>query len=268
MAVTISLDAETRAILAQMSVRDCVAVLPEGQLARPVYEKVNKALAMLGGKWNKQKRGHVFPSDPTALLQGAEASGAVENLKQKYQFFETPADLAFNMVGRLRLQPGERVLEPSAGRGRLVDPCGRAGAHVTAIEIWDANIPYLEKLLPTSNVIAADFLNTGSFDGVGMDAVAMNPPFSNKQAVRHIRHAWGWLRDGGRMVAICDGGALVNQSAVERDFQKWLREIGAEVEQLAAGTFAESGTGVASHLIYAEKAASRESKGADTSAEQ
>lgn len=253
MAVTISLDAETRAILARMSVAGCVAILPPEQLARPVYEKVNKALIMLGGKWNKQKRGHVFATDPTALLQGAEVSGAVENLKQKYQFFETPEDLAADMVSRLRLQPGERVLEPSAGRGRLVEPCMRAGAHVTAIEIWDANIPFLVKLLPTSNVITADFLDAGSYDGVGVDAVAMNPPFSNKQAIRHIRHAWGWLRDGGRMVAICDGGALVNQSGIERDFQKWLREINAEVEQLPAGTFTESGTGVASHLIYAVK---------------
>src|SRR4051812_21916652 len=38
-----------------------------------------------------------------------------------YQLFQTPADLAAQLVSLLDLQPGARVLEPSAGLGRLLD---------------------------------------------------------------------------------------------------------------------------------------------------
>jgi len=254
MSATIKIDDETRGILAAMTIDGAIAKLPPGQLARPVYDKVNKALTALGGKWNRHKGGHVFPSDPTALLQGGVERGAVENLKQKYQFFETPAALAGEMVERLGLSAGERVLEPSAGRGRLVDPCLRAGASVLAVEIWDQNTPHLLAMLSGDQVREADFLSLTPPEKL-FDAVAMNPPFTGKQAIDHIRHAWGWLRPGGRMVAICDGGALVNQSAKERDFQRWADEIGAEAESLPAGTFAESGTGVTSWLFCAAKAA-------------
>jgi len=247
---SIALDDETRTILAGMSIDGTVAKLPPGQLARPVYEKVNKALTALGGKWNRHKGGHVFVSDPTALLRGGVQAGAVENLKTKYQFFETPEPLAAEMVRRVNVSAGDKVLEPSAGSGRLVRPCLDAGAQVWAIEIWDANIPFLHDLLPATNVLRADFLTLPEHSAP-FDIVMMNPPFTGKQAIRHIQQAWGWLREGGSLVAICDHGALVNQSKEERAFQGWLREIGAEVEDLPSGTFSESGTEVSACLITA-----------------
>lgn len=253
MAATMRIDDETRDILASMSIDGVTAKLPAEQLARPVYEKVNKALAAMGGKWNRSKGGHVFPSDPTALLRGGVEAGAVENLKQKYQFFETPVDLAADMVGRLRLWPGAKVLEPEAGRGRLVDPCLRAGAHVDAIEIWDQNTPHLVSMLGAERVQEADFLSLPAQPEY--DAVAMNPPFTKRQAIQHIRRAWDWLKPGGRMAAICDGGAMTNSSSPEQGFRLWLNAIRAETEQLPAGTFTESGTGVSSTLIFATKAA-------------
>lgn len=259
MPAMVKIDDETRGILASMSIEGVVAKLPPGQLARPVYEKVNKALTALGGKWNRGKGGHVFPSDPTPLLRAGVDSGAVENLKQKYQFFETPADLAADMVARLRLAPRERVLEPSAGRGRLVDPCLRAGAHVYAVEIWDQNTPHLVAMLGSDGVREADFLALQP-EGREYDAVVMNPPFTKKQAIQHIRHAWTWLRPGGRMAAICDSGAMVNGSYAEQGFRAWLESIGAETEELPAGTFAESGTGVRSMLIVATKAAALDAR--------
>jgi protein-L-isoaspartate O-methyltransferase len=252
MARTIRLDDETRDILAQMSIDGVVATLPSGQLARPVYEKVNKALTALGGKWDRRKGWHVFKADPTVLLKGGVDSGTVENLKQKYQFFETPPDLAADMVGRLRLAPGETVLEPSAGRGRLVGPCLRAGALVRAVEIWSENTPHLISILGAERVTEANFLEM-SVAGQGFDAIPMNPPFTGGQAVRHIRRAWEWLKPGGRMVAICDSGAVTNGSRLHQDFRAWLESVDADIEELPSGTFAESGTQVASRLITATK---------------
>lgn len=249
----LAIDEETRGILARMTVNDTVATLPPGQLDRPVYDKVNKALAALGGKWNRAKRGHVFDADPTALLRSGVETGAVERLQQKYQFFETPEDRAAEMVARLRLVARERVLEPSAGRGRLCRAAMKAGATVTAVEIWDANIPHLHDLMGNERVTLADFLEL-TLVGRKYDAVLMNPPFANRQAIRHIRRAFDhWLRPGGRMVAICDSGALINASAVDRDFQEWLSSVRAEVSEIPAGTFAESGTNVAAAEIYIEK---------------
>lgn len=252
MAPTIRLDDETRGILARMSIDGVVATLPSGQLPRPVYEKVNKALTALGGKWDRRKGGHVFKADPTALLRGGVEAGSVENLKQKYQFFETPADLAAKMVALAGVNQDMRVLEPSAGRGRLVRPCRDLGADVLAVEIWDDNIPYLNAL-PGVAVRHADFLEVGPL--LQFDAVVMNPPFANKQSIRHIRRAWDWLGNGGTLVAICDGGAMTNGSREYLDFREWLESVGAEREELPAGTFAESGTQVASWLITAQRSA-------------
>jgi hypothetical protein len=63
MAATKKISPETLAVLASMEVDDCIARITEGQLDRKLYEDVNKALAAIGGKWNRSKRGHVFEGE-------------------------------------------------------------------------------------------------------------------------------------------------------------------------------------------------------------
>ncbi len=248
MAVEVKLDDETRGILSRMTIDGLVAKLPPGQLDRPVYDKVNKALTALGGKWNRGKAGHVFPVDPTPLLHGGVETGAVENKKQKFQFFETPVSLATDMVVALNLPKGARILEPSAGRGRLMFAANSAGYLVGGYELDPDNVRYLEDNSMT--ISEADFLIVEPFE---VDGVLMNPPFAKKQGIAHIRHAWKFLKSGGTMVAICDAGAMSNTGKIEKEFQKWLESVHADIKCLPAGTFKDSGTNVVSYMLTIKK---------------
>ena len=46
------------------------------QLDRSTYDRVNKALTLLGGKWNRSKGGHVFEIDPRPKVEGLLDAGA------------------------------------------------------------------------------------------------------------------------------------------------------------------------------------------------
>ena len=84
-------------ILQGCSVSGMVVKLPPQQLERNLYMEVSKALEKIGGKWNRKAQGFVFEQDPTELLAQI-ASGEKRNLKQEFQFFETPSDLAEKMA--------------------------------------------------------------------------------------------------------------------------------------------------------------------------
>src|SRR5258706_472769 len=92
--------------------------LPQ-QLARPLYLEVNKILEAIGGAWNRCARAHVFTVDPSDALEQIVVDGAFVDVKKELNFFETPARLARDLVALAAISPGHRVLEPSAGRGRI-----------------------------------------------------------------------------------------------------------------------------------------------------
>src|SRR5436190_2331240 len=91
------------------------------KLARPLYEAANKALAAAGGKWTKKLGGHLFQRDPREALGVTLATGKAVNRQQTLQLFPTPAKVATRMVELLEHTSRDRVLEPSAGTGRLTD---------------------------------------------------------------------------------------------------------------------------------------------------
>ena len=72
------------------------------------------------------------------------------------------------------------------------------------------------------------------------DRIVMNPPFAHGDDIRHIRHALGFLRPGGRLVAICADGPRQ---------QERLRPIASRWLPLPAGTFADQGTDVRTVML-------------------
>lgn len=254
---TLRIDDETRAILSGMTVDGVVAKLPPGQLPRSLYDKVNKALVALGGKWNRHKGGHVFNADPTALLRGGVETGQVTDEKKLYQFYETSRQVAATMAEIVKIRPGDLVLEPEAGHGRLAFEAERftAKAAIQCIDLNPACVEVLVRYGFTAS-ICGDFLAIPHERLPKYDVVLMNPPFANGQDCDHICHAWSFLKPGGRMAAICGSGALTNGNSKAGLFQFFVRDIGATVTRLEPGAFAESGTMVNAALIFATKAAS------------
>lgn len=173
------------------------------------------------------------------------------------QLFPTPPELAARMVREANIQPGHRVLEPSAGTGNLLRAIAdlerdtyRPGetAHVVAVEI-SAQLAHILPKWFAAEVITADFLSLspeGRTPGL-FDRIIMNPPFAKGADVDHIRHAWRFLKPGGRLVALCADGPRQRET-----LKPWAEEMGGAYESLGSDVFKDQGTSVLVALIVIE----------------
>jgi len=166
------------------------------------------------------------------------------------QLFPTPHELAERMAELADIQPGARVLEPSAGTGAIIGALGATwhaqGGELVAVEVNQRLADRLRAEFPLTEVRAGDFLAMNGDLGA-FDRVLMNPPFENGADIKHIRHAAGMLKPGGRLVAICANGPRQREA---------LQPIAAHWEDLPAGTFAAQGTQVNTALLVIEGAQS------------
>jgi len=169
-------------------------------------------------------------------------NGSAPRAVVAHQLFQTPAPIAAQLVALLALRGGERVLEPSAGLGRILDalqPC--QPSEVVAVEM----APQCAGELFRQNregvrIMQRDFLTVDPEETGLFDAVAMNPPFTMRSDVRHINHALTFLKPGGRLAALC-----LNTPHREKAF----RAMSSAWIELPEGTFAKEGTYVPTVLM-------------------
>lgn len=163
----------------------------------------------------------------------AEAERALIGQKIGVDFFPTPFALAQEMAELANIQPGQKVLEPSAGSGNLAQAAREAGAHVDCWEISST----LRDLLTLKGFTLAGHDFTEAAPAPIYDAVLMNPPFSNRQDADHIQRAHAMLKPGGCLVAIAGEGVFNGQDAKAVQFRTWLTAQNAQVQKLPPGTF-------------------------------
>lgn len=110
--------------------------LPE-QLDRKLYVAVNKVLEALGSKWNRKAQAHLLAGDAEGVLDTVLLTGTVTIASDEFGLFETPPPLADRLVNEIGVEVGHRVLEPSAGNGRIALAVLRREPDVTlhAVEI-------------------------------------------------------------------------------------------------------------------------------------
>ncbi len=166
-----------------------------------------------------------------------------------FELFETPVQLAEDMALLAEVGTRDLVLEPQAGPGRIVRAVNETGATVVCNEAQ----PHLCDALRAAgyDTTVGNFLTMEPQPK--FDAVVMNPPFSHGQDAAHIRHAWEFLKPGGRLVAIASRGVEFRSERRYERFREWLTSVGGTVTILPDGTFSESGTNVATVLIKAVK---------------
>lgn len=118
-------------------------------------------------------------------------------------FYPTPREVIEKMMMD-ECVSGKTVLEPSAGKGDIVDWLNENGAaQVIACE----KDPNIRKLLNGKcEIIADDFLSVTSEQVSHIDYIVMNPPFS--EGARHILHAFDIAPAGCTIVALCNDDNL------------------------------------------------------------
>lgn len=240
---------EVREVLERSIITDRALTLPN-QLARPLYEAVNKVLLAAGGKWNRSAKAHLFPKDPRVILGLALETGGIVDEKKKLQQFFTPEIVARNLVETVGINAGDTVLEPSAGRGALALIARAEGGEVRCNEIdMDLVTALRSQGFPTTslNFLVMDPPTTG------YDKIVMNPPFANEQDIQHVEHALKFLTPGGSLGAIMGAGVKFKQSKRAEAFRARVEALGGWFEDLEAGAFDESGTGVSTVMLIIEK---------------
>ncbi len=131
---------------------------------------------------------------------------------QALQQFSTPLGLAFVAATAAMIEPGDVVLEPSAGTGMLAVHAELMRANLVLNELSETRAELLSKIMDA----AVSKHDAASIDdrlpvGHRPTVVLMNPPFSaiahvdramKDAALRHIASALARLEPGGRLVAI------------------------------------------------------------------
>lgn len=167
-------------------------------------------------------------------------------------FFPTPKATAERMVREADIQPGMKVLEPSAGNGNISEAIKAAGVNPDVVEMSSA----LREILEAKgfNLVGRDFMDVT--EG-GYDRIVMNPPFSNGQDAEHIQHAYELLKPGGKLVAIAGEGIFFRGDAKATAFRDWLAQHDGTEEKLEEGTFKDTSlmatTGVNARLVIVGK---------------
>ena len=183
----------------------------------------------------------------------------------QYQQFSTPLGLAWVAGFAANIQPGELVLEPSAGTGLLAIQAELVGAGLVLNEVADTRLALLRHLFDGACVTAHDAaqIHDRLETGLAPSCIVMNPPFSAALGVesrvadaafRHIASALARLADGGRLVAITGSSCSPDHAAWRGSFIR-LQEKARVVftAPIAGSIYASHGTTFETRLTVIDK---------------
>lgn len=169
-------------------------------------------------------------------------------------FYPTPAHLAKKMLDKVNFKEVTTVLEPSAGKGDIIEMIRQkeVGLHgykfdIDAIE-KDANLRHILNG-KEYRTVHDDFLTYETFKQY--DLIIMNPPFSD--GCKHILKALEMQkRNGGQIVCLLNAETIKNPFSNDRNaLQRELTDLNADIDFLSNEFIdAERKTAVEVALIY------------------
>ena len=221
-----------------------------GMLGRNMYTQVNKVLEAAGGKWNRKAKAHIFDGDAATRIDQIIMTGEVDVPKDDFNFFETPPPVVERLLELAGIEPGMRVLEPSAGKGAIAFPCAEAGGDVDCIESMKALYEFLmnhPRRKALGIIEHQDFLRVEPLNIY--DRVVMNPPFMKQSDITHVLHALQFLRRGGLLVAVMSAGVAFRENRKTVDFRNIVCAHEGLIEPMAPGAFKSSGTMVSTVIV-------------------
>jgi SAM-dependent methyltransferase len=176
-------------------------------------------------------------------LAGRHDNGTAPRAVVAFNLFQTPREVAARMAELACVTPGARVLEPSAGPGRLIDAVRPyQPGHVVAVEIAPQCAAELYRR-EDCTLRQSDFLTLHPPSLGYFDRIIMNPPFHLRADIKHIQHARQMLNPGGKLVALC---------MATHHREDALRPLCCHWERLPAESFKAEGTKINVVLLVME----------------
>jgi predicted RNA methylase len=239
-------------ILRHCTLEDNVLKLPQVQFNKKSYAEAKKWIEEAGGSWQGGKvQGFTFPFNAERVFSILR-EGKRCNLQQDFQFFATPPEVADWLVMLAGgVHEDEKVLEPSAGTGSIIDAIHRScpDVIVDCYELMPENKEILSKK-DNIRILGDDFTKC---DVAQYDKIIANPPFSKNQDIRHVRRMYECLNPGGVLAAITGPHWEFGSESECKDFRQWLEDNGGKKFEIEEGTFKESGTGTKTIAIVINK---------------
>ncbi|EOS8137693.1 DUF4942 domain-containing protein [Escherichia coli] len=203
---TISVPVRTALRDGRLSKDKGVWYFSDSALQKLQMEELERTLSFIGGV--QEKKHWQFPYEIDHTLNTIVATGLIPDTKS-HQFYPTPRLIAEYVARATELKPGEKLLEPHAGRGDLLAYINADLEDVTCIEI----APLFADILRGkgyTNTICCDFIKWSEDNaGYQFDKIVMNPPYSLGRHRVHTLAALGHLKVGGRLVAVLPGTAPI-----------------------------------------------------------
>lgn len=235
--------------------------LPGDYAARGVLDRIRDWRRAVAAGLGTEEKWKQAVADVAALGKAAPVQAPAERWIRDAEraligrkipgYFPTPPALVQEMIIEAELRPGDRVLEPSAGKGDIALAIRAAGAEPDVLEVITDLRDILE--LKGLHLVGRDFLSYEP--GPVYDAVIMNPPFEDLADIDHVRHAYELVKPGGRVVAIMGESPFFRQGRKAEDFRLWLAEVGGESRKNPDKAFMDSDrpTGVSTRLVVIHK---------------
>lgn len=176
-----------------------------------------------------------------------------EMFKRETEFYPTPENIVNKLVNELEVNDGGKynILEPSAGRGNILEKIIPYASKYTALEKNRLNYNILinkgYKATNLSFEIFVDRLKKRNKDIGLYDRVIMNPPFSC--ALQHIQLGFSLLKPGGILVSIIPENLYYRGDRNSTKLREYIERYNGKVIELDSGSFSESGTNVETMII-------------------
>jgi len=150
------------------------------------------------------------------------------------QYYPTPKEVVERVLSQIYLKPGDKVIEPSCGCGRFLDEIVKKGANVIGFEVDETRAEIAKS--KGHEVLKRNFLEVPATPDY--DYVIMNPPFTGKGYMKHINHAFKFLKSCGTLVSILPCTAKYDHGLLDAEFPR------GNWKDLPIGSFRESGTNI------------------------
>lgn len=239
-------------ILKHCTLEDNVLKLPRVQFNKKSYAEAKKWIEEAGGSWQGGKvQGFTFPFNADRVFSILH-EGKRCNLQQDFQFFATPPEVADWLVMLAGgIHEDEKVLEPSAGTGAIIDAIHRScnDVIVDCFELMPENKELLS-MKKNIQILGDDFTKC---DVAQYDKIIANPPFSKNQDIKHVKRMYEHLKEGGTVAAIMSCHWKIASEKECADFRKWLEDVGGKIYNIEGGAFQTSGTGIETTAVIITK---------------
>ncbi|MFY9221536.1 MAG: hypothetical protein WAQ98_02640 [Blastocatellia bacterium] len=167
-------------------------------------------------------------------------------------YFPTPVNIVEQMLDLADISSDKlSILEPEAGKGNIADLIKTYYPN-NKLEVIEIN-SRLRAILSAKGyqIVGYNFLEHKQ----SYDRIIMNPPFEDFQDIKHVKHAYSLLNEGGKLVAIMSESPFFRMDKEAVAFRNWLAEVNGSSEKLPQGSFLDSerSTSVSTRIVVIDK---------------